>query len=177
MRNTHEIRNYFHANILKTKLVCDICDASYRINTNLSNLKKHFARYHRQTYKEILNKNEERKAQIKEINQIQRTENSNNLITQNNENSIVQIPKPVQIEDYNSDDYTTEEEIEEIIETNQILPLIQNNKRRRNNNNEEIIKKQKISSISLNANNSSIDLNIQNEMSLRVEGKCTINFN
>ncbi|KAF0469255.1 hypothetical protein F8M41_025604 [Gigaspora margarita] len=187
MKNTHEIRNYFHTNALKTKLVCDICEASYRINTNISNLKKHFAKYHRHTYQEILRKNKERKKQIKEINQIQRQKkekeriinkninNKNKLATQNNETSIIQIPKPVQIEDYNSDDYTTEEEIIKIVENGKTLPLVQNTKRKIIDK-EKIFKKQKSNSIILNTKDSIIDLNIQNKISLQISGKCTLNF-
>ena len=77
-----------------------------------------------------MKKEEERRAQIKEINQIRRKENSNNLITQNNETSIIQVPNPAQVEDFNEDDYTTEEEIVNIIENGQALPVIQNNKRK-----------------------------------------------
>ncbi|CAG8730897.1 5765_t:CDS:1, partial [Gigaspora rosea] len=40
-------------------------------------------------------------------------------------------------EDINKDNYITEEEIEKVvIETNQVLPLVQSNKRKGNNNKE-----------------------------------------
>ncbi|KAF0481453.1 hypothetical protein F8M41_023590 [Gigaspora margarita] len=81
----------------------------------------------------------------------------------------------VQVENFNKDDYTTEEEIEEVIETNQVLLLVQSNKRKRNE--ERVVKEQKISSISLNTKKSIFDLNIQDKISLRIEGKCTLNFN
>ncbi|CAG8727642.1 1654_t:CDS:1 [Gigaspora rosea] len=118
MRNTHEIHNYFHTNTLKTRLICNNCETNYPIETNLTNLKNHFAKYHKNEYQLAMSKNEEHRKQIKEINQVQRKENSNNLIIQNNETSVVQVPKYVQVEDINEDDYTTEEEIEEVIETN-----------------------------------------------------------
>ncbi|RIB17235.1 hypothetical protein C2G38_2187865 [Gigaspora rosea] len=108
---------------------------------------------------------------IKEINQVQQKENSNNLITQNNETLLVQVSNHVQVEDINEDNYMTEEKIKEVvIETNQVLPLVQSNKRKKNNN-KDIIKKQKISSISLNAKENIIDLNIQDEISLQIKGK------
>ncbi|RIB05159.1 hypothetical protein C2G38_2047831 [Gigaspora rosea] len=177
MRNTHEICNYFHINTLKTRLICNICEAFYNIDTCLNNLKKHFFKHHKQEYHLAMSKNEEQRKQIKEINQVQRKENPNNLITQNNETSLVQVSNHVQVEDINEDNYMTKEEIEEVvIETNQVLPLVQSNKRK-GNDNKEVVKKQKISSISLNAKESIIDLNIQDEISLRIEGECTLNFN
>ncbi|KAF0554400.1 hypothetical protein F8M41_019171 [Gigaspora margarita] len=84
--------------------------------------------------------------------------NSNNLIIQNNGTLIVQVPKLVLVKNFNEVNYTTKEEIEEVIETKQVLPLVQSNKRKRNK--EKIVKKQKISSISLNTKKSVIDLNI-----------------
>lgn len=176
MRNTHEIRRYFHSNIEKTKLICNICNASYFIGTCLNNLKKHFDKYHKIEYQSAMKKEEERRAQIKEINQIRRKENSNNLITQNNETSIIQVPNPVQVEDFNEDDYTTEEEIVDIIENGQALPVIQNNKRKIVTN-EKVTKKQRVNSISLDNKNSIIDFNIQDEISFRIVGKCTLKFN
>jgi hypothetical protein len=175
MRNTHEIRKYFRINSLKTRLICDICEANYPIDTNLSNLKRHFAKYHQQEYYSAMQQNEERRKQIKQINQIQR-KGKTTLITQNNETSVVQVPKPVQVEDFNNDDYTTEEEIVEIIESGQALTSIQNNKRKIVSE-EKFVKKQKINTISLNAKDSIIDLNIQDEISFRIVGKCTLNFN
>ncbi|KAF0356332.1 hypothetical protein F8M41_014778 [Gigaspora margarita] len=136
MRNTHEIRNYFHNNTLKTCLICNICEANYPINTNLTNLKSHFAKYHKQEFHLAISKNKERRKQIKKINYIQRqenekTKNKNSLTTQNNEISVVQIPKPVQVENFNENDYTTEEETIELSETGQtLLPLICTNKRK-----------------------------------------------
>ncbi|CAG8569069.1 3471_t:CDS:2, partial [Dentiscutata erythropus] len=50
MRNTHEIHNYFYANTLKTCLICNLCDNNYPSNTNLTNLKNHFAKYHVNEY-------------------------------------------------------------------------------------------------------------------------------
>ncbi|RIB17673.1 hypothetical protein C2G38_2186739 [Gigaspora rosea] len=100
-----------------------------------------------------INKEFKKIKQIKEINQVQQKENSNNLITQNNETLLVQVSNHVQVEDINKDNYMTEEEIEEVvIETNQVL-------------------------LYLNAKESIIDLNIQDEISLRIEGKCILNFN
>ncbi|KAF0491972.1 hypothetical protein F8M41_021802 [Gigaspora margarita] len=112
MRNTHEIRNYFHNNTLKTCLICNICEANYPIDTNLTNLKNHFAKYYKQEFHLAMTKNEERRKQIKKINYIQRRENEktkdkNSLTIQNNEISIIQIPKPVQIENFNENDYIT----------------------------------------------------------------------
>ncbi|KAF0388273.1 hypothetical protein F8M41_011062 [Gigaspora margarita] len=125
IRNTHEIHNYFYSNIEKTKLICNICNASCFIETCLNNLKKHFAKYHKIEYRSAIKKEEKRRTQIKEINQIRRKKNSNNLNTQNNKTSIIQIPKSVQVEDFNEDDYTSEEEIVDIIKNGQALPVIQ----------------------------------------------------
>ncbi|CAG8808655.1 1101_t:CDS:1, partial [Dentiscutata erythropus] len=71
MRNTHEIRNYLHANSLNTRLICDICEANYPTNTNLTNLKNYYAKYHKQEYHLAISKNEERRKQIKQVNQLQ----------------------------------------------------------------------------------------------------------
>ena len=89
MRNVHEIRTYFHNNSLKTRTICNLCEASYPIETNLSNLKKHFASHHKQEYRQAMDKEEERRNQIKELNQqkekeriVQKNINKqNNLIT------------------------------------------------------------------------------------------------
>ncbi|RIB22446.1 hypothetical protein C2G38_2173903 [Gigaspora rosea] len=81
------------------------------------------------------------------VNKSKNEQNSNNLIIQNNETSVIQVPKYVQVEDFNEDDYTTEEEIEEVIEL-----------------------------INLDTKNSSINLNIQDKISLRIEEKCTLKF-
>ncbi|KAF0552294.1 hypothetical protein F8M41_022063 [Gigaspora margarita] len=132
-------------------------------------------------------KNEERKKQIKEINKIEQQKkekeriinkninNKNKLATQNNETSIVQISKPVQIENYNSNDYTIEEEIIEIVENGKPLPPVQNTKKKIIDK-RKFSKKQKINSIILNTKDSIIDLNIQNKISLQISGKCILNF-
>ncbi|KAF0562274.1 hypothetical protein F8M41_000050 [Gigaspora margarita] len=146
MRNTHEIRNYFHNNTLKTHLICNICEANYPIDTNLTNLKNHFAKYHKQEFHLAMTKNEERRKQIKKINYIQRrknekTKDKNSLTTQNNEISIIQIPKPVQIENFNENDYITEEETIEVSEVSQILiPL---SKKRKTYKKEQNVKNKK----------------------------------
>ena len=84
MRNTHEIRNYFHPNIENTKLKCDICNASYEIKVSVTNLKNHFAKYHKTEYQQMLTKQKERVENIKQMNHVQRKKNSNFLTTQNN---------------------------------------------------------------------------------------------
>ncbi|CAG8788596.1 20617_t:CDS:1, partial [Cetraspora pellucida] len=86
MRNTHKIRNYFYSNIENTKLKCDICNAFYEIKVSVTNLKKHFAQYHKTDYQKILEKQKERFENIKEINHIQRKEKEklNIITTQNN---------------------------------------------------------------------------------------------
>jgi hypothetical protein len=60
MRSTHEIRNHFYSNNEKTKLVCNICEQSYNYKTSISNLKKHFEKYHNEDYKLIIKKNIEK---------------------------------------------------------------------------------------------------------------------
>ncbi|CAG8510044.1 17750_t:CDS:2, partial [Dentiscutata erythropus] len=165
LRNTHEIRNYFHKNTLKTRLICNICKANYPFDTNLSNIKKYFAKYYKKEYNLAISKNEKRKKQIKEINQIQRKENSNNLTRQNNETSIIQTtPILAQIENFIEDDYITEEKIEEDIISRKTLPVVQNKE-------EKIIKKQKINTIKLDAKDSIINFNIQDEISFHIVGK------
>ncbi|KAF0465062.1 hypothetical protein F8M41_026371 [Gigaspora margarita] len=154
MRNIHKICNYFHNNALKTCLICNICEANYPIDTNLTNFKNHFAKYHKQEFHLAMTKNKERRKQIKKINFIQcreneKTKDKNSLTTQNNEISIIQIPKPVQVENFNENDYTTEEETIEISKVGQILlPPIQTNKRKIHEE-EKNIKKQKEENINI----------------------------
>ncbi|CAG8720289.1 19959_t:CDS:1, partial [Racocetra fulgida] len=50
MRTPHEIRNYFRINTLKTRLICNKCEANYPIDTNLTNLKNHFEKCHNKEY-------------------------------------------------------------------------------------------------------------------------------
>ncbi|KAF0544888.1 hypothetical protein F8M41_002562 [Gigaspora margarita] len=91
-------------------------------------------------------------------------------------NIFIQVPKPTQVEDFNEDDYITEEEIEEVVASSQVFLLeVQNNKRKINDE-KVVVKKQKLNLISLDTKNSIIDLNIQDEISLRISGKCTLNF-
>ncbi|CAG8803587.1 15498_t:CDS:1, partial [Racocetra fulgida] len=90
---------------------------NYPINTNLTNLKNYFAKHHRDLYLTVMNKHEEKSKQIKEINHQKEKEkiqkNLQNLTTQNNETRIVQNLKPIQVAEFNEEDYITEEEIEE----------------------------------------------------------------
>jgi hypothetical protein len=55
-RRLHEIRKKFYVNSDETKLICEICEQSYVINTTTTNLKKHFEKFHKDDYIEILNK-------------------------------------------------------------------------------------------------------------------------
>ncbi|CAG8762778.1 22562_t:CDS:2 [Cetraspora pellucida] len=86
----------------------------------VTNLKKHFAKYHKTDYQKILEKQKKRFKNIKEINHIQRKEKEkpNIITTQNNIQEILS---------YNSNKYyaivqdevndNTINEIKEIIET------------------------------------------------------------
>src|SRR5690349_10212657 len=118
MRSSHEIRNYFHINNLKIRLICNICEANYLNDINLSKFKKYFAKYHKDLYLTVMAKHKEKNKQIKE-NNLQKEKERIHLITQNNETGI-QILKPVQVAKFNEEEnYTTKEEIEEVIKTNQ----------------------------------------------------------
>ncbi|KAF0333059.1 hypothetical protein F8M41_013829 [Gigaspora margarita] len=182
MRNTHEIRNYFHNNTLKTCLICNIYEANYPIDTNLTNLKNHFAKYHKQEFHLAMTKNEEKRKQIKKINYIQRRENEktkdkNSLATQNNEISIIQIPKPIQIENFNKNDYITEEETIEVSEIGQTLPLI-HTKKKKTYEEEQNIKKQKEKNINIIDNielTKNCQINIIKDV-ISISGKCKIFF-
>ena len=60
-RKLHEIREQFHESSDKTKIICNICDQSYIYTATTTNLKKHFERFHKDAYIEILNKKIARK--------------------------------------------------------------------------------------------------------------------
>ncbi|KAF0511294.1 hypothetical protein F8M41_018329 [Gigaspora margarita] len=130
-----------------------------------------------------MTKNEERRKQIKKINYIQRQENEktkdkNSLTTQNNEISIIQIPKPVQIENFNENDYITEEETIEVSEISQtLLPLI-HTKKRKTYGEEQNVKKQKEKNINIIDNielTKNCQINIIKDI-ISISGKCKFFF-
>ncbi|CAG8816840.1 28140_t:CDS:1, partial [Dentiscutata erythropus] len=123
-----------------------------------------------------------RRKQIKQVNQLQRKENEknknkNSLTTQNNETSIIQVPKSVRVEDFNEDDYITENEIEEVIVTGETSISVHQDvcqdivKKRKLDIDKNYSKKQKINLICLDNKDSVIELNIQDEISLKIVGK------
>jgi len=174
MRNTHEIRNHFHPNIEKTKLRCDICNATYDIKVQVSNLKNHFSKYHKIEYQQILEKQKERNENIKKINYIQRKENSNFVTTQNNIQEIQPYNNKryhTTIHDENENEYLTEEKTIEIIDKGQVIQT--NNISVTNKEDKKIYnKKQKIDFINLN---DITEFNI-NGIQFKTNGKCAIIF-
>jgi hypothetical protein len=119
-RKLHEIRNYFHNNRLNTRLICNLCEASYEIKTQVTNLKNHFERDHKNEYQKFLQKKIESQ---NEQNQKRKKDliNSNQKEIQEYfppENFKAITNKHVQI----SEDYETEEEIEEVI-ANGVIPI------------------------------------------------------
>ncbi|CAG8734184.1 14666_t:CDS:1, partial [Dentiscutata heterogama] len=61
VHSRHEIRKFFHGNIDKTLIICDFCEQSYKSNTSVSNLKRHFLKYHKNEYQSILQRYLEKK--------------------------------------------------------------------------------------------------------------------
>ena len=61
MPKVHEIRKFFHDNVDKTLIICDFCEQSYKSNTSVSNLKRHFSKYHKDEYQSILQRYLEKK--------------------------------------------------------------------------------------------------------------------
>jgi hypothetical protein len=59
----HEIWNHVIENSDKTKVLCKICSQSYNLNSSstITNLKRHFEKFHKEIYIEILNKELARK--------------------------------------------------------------------------------------------------------------------
>src|SRR6185295_13826976 len=139
MRTLHEIRTYFHDNSLKTRTICNLYEASYSIDTNLTNPKNHFFKHHTTEYYLAMNKNEEKRKEIQKTNTFQ-TNNNNTLLVKNknNEKNIIKPSKHVQIQD------DTDYEIEEIVKNGKALLPIQQCKRTNNDvQNNQILEKQK----------------------------------
>ena len=100
MRNTHEIRNYFHSNRLNTRLICNICEANYYLKSNLTNLKNHFKNHHKDEYQKILEKNKKKQKEIT------KQKERNTLTEQIN---ITKYYPSIQVEDSDITEYETEE--------------------------------------------------------------------
>ncbi|CAG8802132.1 17654_t:CDS:2 [Cetraspora pellucida] len=81
MRNIHPIRTYFHDNSLKTRIICNRCNASYPIDTNLTNLKNHFFKHHRTEYDLAINEYEKNKKEIQKTNLLSKIPNATNIIS------------------------------------------------------------------------------------------------
>ncbi|CAG8750056.1 22639_t:CDS:2 [Cetraspora pellucida] len=80
MRNIHPIRTYFYDNSFKTRTICNLCEASYPIDTNLTNLKNHFYKHHKTEYDLAINKHEKNKKEIQNTNLLSKIPNATNII-------------------------------------------------------------------------------------------------
>ncbi|KAF0412227.1 hypothetical protein F8M41_007960 [Gigaspora margarita] len=109
---------------------------------------------------------------------MKKTKDKNSLTTQNNEISVIQLPKPAQVENFNKNDYTTKKETIEINKVGQILLLpIQTNKRKTHEK-EKNIKKQKEENINIIDNielTKNCQINIIKDV-ISISGKCKIFF-
>ncbi|KAF0514609.1 hypothetical protein F8M41_017566 [Gigaspora margarita] len=122
--------------------------------------------------------NKLKKLIIFNVKKIKKTKDKNSLTTQNNEISIIQIPKPIQIENFNENDYITEEETIEVSEVGQtLLPLI-HTKKRKIYEEEQNVKKQKEKNINI-INNIELTKNCQINIikdTISISSKCKIFF-
>ena len=100
----HKIWNHFHENSDKTKIVCNLCDQYYNIKfcSTITNMKWHYQKLHNKEYLEILQKH------LTKNNQL------------NNNQKIITIQQEKNSE-INDDEYITEEELEEIVATGNII--------------------------------------------------------
>ncbi|CAG8810546.1 3749_t:CDS:1 [Cetraspora pellucida] len=172
MRNIHPIQTYFHDNSLKTRTICNFCEASYPIDANLTNLKNHFYKCHTNEYYLAMNEYEKNKKEIQKnnMNQINNTFPEKN---KDNELNIIKNHKHVQIRD------KTDYEVEEIIETNNV-PIKQNKRTNNEIQNNKIIKKQKIEEDIIN-HIDNIELTKESHIkivkdTILISGKCKIIF-
>ncbi|KAF0543582.1 hypothetical protein F8M41_003546 [Gigaspora margarita] len=109
---------------------------------------------------------------------MKKTKNKNFLTTQNNEISIIQIPKPVQIENFDENDYITEEETIEVSEVGQTLLLLIHTKKRKTYKEEQNVKKQKEKNINIIDNielTKNCQINIIKD-TISISDKCKIFF-
>ena len=85
-KGSHIIWSYFIVNSDKSKIKCNLCDQAYEYKTSVSNLKKHFEKYHNDEYKII---KEKHKLKLKKKNtSILKQQNIDFL--QNNQETIEQ---------------------------------------------------------------------------------------
>ncbi|CAG8756530.1 5853_t:CDS:1, partial [Dentiscutata heterogama] len=87
-----------------TKIICDLCEQSYKSKTSVSNLKRHFLKYHKNEYQSILQQYFERTQRIK------------CSLSQNKELTNL---RNVQVTE--DDEYLTEEEREEVVVSGEVL--------------------------------------------------------
>ncbi|CAG8728081.1 5213_t:CDS:1, partial [Dentiscutata heterogama] len=107
----HEIRKFFHDNVDKTLIICDFCAQSYKSNTSVTNLKRHFLKYHKSEYQSILQRYLEKK---------QNALHKKGLIDLRNIQESVNL-RNVQVSEENIDEYITEEETEEVVSSGEVI--------------------------------------------------------
>ena len=174
MRTSHEIRTYFHDNFLKTRTICNLCEATYPIDTNLTNLKNYFFKHHTTEYYLAMNKNEEKRKEIQKTNTFQ-TNNNTLLVKNKNNETNIQPSKHVQIQD------DTDYEIEETVENDKALLPIQPCKRTNNDvQNNQILEKQKKTENIIN-HIDNIELTKESQIkiikdTISISGECKIFF-
>jgi hypothetical protein len=82
----HEIWNNFHENSDKTKVVCNLCNQEYKLNScsAITNMKRHYQNFHNKEYLEILQIHLTKNNELNSNQQIiTLTKNSNDIIKQN----------------------------------------------------------------------------------------------